>query len=83
MRFKEDNNGNEEERLGWVRRPDGVLVANNPEGIESFSPGLRVRELPWVWAAMIFNPNGVASFRFLDRDEMHGDATPSGLWRTF
>jgi hypothetical protein len=34
----------------------------NPEGIPSFSPGLRVGELPWVSAKVFFfNPEGVAA----------------------
>ena len=35
---------------------------NNPNGIESFSPGLALR-LPWVLVPHeLLNPNGVASF---------------------
>ncbi len=57
-------------------------VCLNPEGIPSFSPGLRVGELPWVGSKEILcNPEGVAARLESSPSPRRGfgASTPSGL----
>ena len=53
--------------------------SENPEGIPSFSLGLRVRELPWVTFGAIHNSEGVASHLHALALINAFDSTPSEL----
>ena len=64
-----------------IRTSSRVLIpqyggATNPKGIESLSPGLRVRELPWVK-----RPKDLSTLKGLHpRRPGVRNTTPSGLW---